>query len=76
MVEMDESPIALSPNASGGNAGFTSKVAIAESLDGGSIKKQSTKNTKKGQVTQKKKNEEDEGQQQPIAKSFFGYYKF
>lgn len=48
MVEMDESPIALSPNASGGNAGFTSKVAIAESLDGGSIKKQSSKNTKKG----------------------------
>jgi len=48
MVEMDESPKALSPNASGGNAGFTAKVTVAESLDGGSIKKQSTKNTKKG----------------------------
>lgn len=45
---MDESPKALSPNASGGNAGFTGKVTVAESLDGGSIKKQSTKNTKKG----------------------------
>jgi hypothetical protein len=34
MVENDISPIAISPTASGGNAGFSTKANIAESLDG------------------------------------------
>ena len=45
MVENDISPIALSPTASGGNVGFSTKLYMAESFDG--VKKQVTIKSKK-----------------------------